>query len=164
MKTRGLIAFSLLIVCGLLFTNAAGPYRQTYIPVFMERSELEKSVVWKDEARELGTPGKIYSNDSYIYINEQYQGIHIINNTNPANPRNEAFIVAPGCIDMAIKGDIMYLDNSVDLVAFSLREKEVTHRIKDVFPEPLAPTNQYYFTERPDNFILVGWKINDGSK
>ena len=106
--------------------------------------------------------GKIYARESYLFVNERYEGIHVINNTNPRQPRAEGFIVAPGCIDMAVKGDILYLDNAVDLVAFNLTTKQVTERIKNVFPEPFAPDNSYVNTSnRPENFVLVGWKRNE---
>lgn len=132
-----------------------------YTPIFMERSELEKSVSYQTTGRDLTQPGKIYYKAPYIYINEKYKGVHIIDNTNPQNPVNAAFIVAPGCIDMAVKGSIIYLDNAVDLVAFDMNMKQVTGRVKNVFPEPTAPDNRYYdIWNRPDGFILVGWKKN----
>jgi len=124
----------------------------------MERSELEKSVFYQDKGRELISPGKIYHRSPYIYINERYKGVHIINNSNPEKPVNEAFIVAPGCIDMAIKGNILYIDNSTDLVAFDLNTRKVTERIKNVFPEPVPPHHLYYYINRPEGFVLVGWK------
>lgn len=130
-----------------------------YIPIFMERGELEKSVFWKTTPEELVRPGKIYYKSPYIFVNERYLGVHVINNSDPTNPKQEGFIVAPGCIDMAIKGNILYLDNAVDLVAFDLATQKQTHRVKDVFPEPQAPDNRYVDTQdRPENYILVGWK------
>lgn len=132
-----------------------------YVPIFMKRAELEKSISYQSTAHDLVQPGKIYYKTPYIYVNEKYKGVHIINNTNPKNPVNEAFIVAPGCIDMAVKGHIIYLDNAVDLVAFDMNTKQVTARIKNVFPEPASPDNYYYSTwDRPENLILVGWKKN----
>ena len=136
--------------------------RYEYIPIFMERSELEKSVSYQAAGRELIQPGKIYHKAPYIYVNEKYKGVHIIDNSTPSNPQNVGFIVAPGCIDMAVKGNIMYLDNAVDLVAFDLANKKVTKRIAGIFPEPVSPNTFYYYNieSRPDNFVLVGWKKN----
>ena len=104
--------------------------------------------------------GKIYYRAPYIFVNERYKGVHIINNSDPAHPVNEGFILAPGCIDMAVKGHILYLDNAVDLVSFDLDSKQVTKRIRDVFPEPLPPDDFKYnpYFKRPENYILVEWK------
>lgn len=161
MKKLCLLTFSILCLgCFLLGSTSSSP-SQAYVPIFMERGELEKSVFWKPEPRKLKQPGKIYYKSPYIYVNERYHGVHMINNSDPQNPRQEAFIVAPGCIDMAVKGDILYMDNAVDLVAFNLVTKQVTHRVKEVFPEPQAPDNRYYdLGDRPENYILVGWKKN----
>lgn len=130
------------------------------IPVYMKRADLEKSVKY-DAPRPLKRPGKIYCKDNYIYINELYKGVHVINNSNPQNPVNEGFIKAPGCIDIAIKGQILYVDNSVDLVAFDLTARMETHRIKNVLPEPPPPKDSYCYTSYPQNdttMILVEWQ------
>lgn len=151
----------ILLLGGTLFlsTSSVGPDIRSgrYTPIFMERSELEKSVFFEQKSRDLINPGKIYSKDNFIFINEKYKGVHIIDNSTPANPKKIGFIIAPGCIDIAVKGSILYLDNAVDLVAFNLETKEVTERVKEVFPEPLSPENYYYYGSRPANTILVGW-------
>ena len=35
----------------------------------------------------LETSGKIYAYGDYIFVNEPYKGVHVIDNTNPAAPR-----------------------------------------------------------------------------
>ena len=139
------------------------PERQwgTHVPVFMSREALENSVKYIPQARDMAEIGKIYYLAPYIYVNERYKGVHVINNTNPAQPIKEGFILAPGCIDMAIKDNILYLDNAVDLVSFDLESKQVTKRIRNVLPEPLAPTGAIYdrnFLGRPEDYVLVEWK------
>jgi hypothetical protein len=132
-----------------------------YKPVFMKRADLENSVAYQQGARALTNPGKIYSKPPYIYVNERYKGIHVINNTDPAHPVSEGFITAPGCIDMAVKDNVLYLDNSVDLVAFDLNTKKVTQRVKNVFPEPVGPDNSSYYGIREEDMILVEWKKSE---
>jgi hypothetical protein len=148
-------------LCGVLFllTAVSGPLYEVrgYSPVFMDYADLEHSVSYRAEARELVSPGKIYYKAPYIYINERYKGIHVINNSDPAHPVKEGFIIAPGCLDIAVKGDILYLDNSVDMVAFDLVAKKVTERIKGIFPEPLSPAGDWYFGSH-EGKVLVGWK------
>ncbi|MDL2320681.1 hypothetical protein LJC45_06085, partial [Alistipes sp. OttesenSCG-928-B03] len=102
--------------------------------------------------------GKIYAKPPYIFINERYKGVHVIDNSNPEDPEQIGFIVAPGCVDMAVKGDIMYLDNAVDLVAFDLTQKKVTERIRNIFPEHRAPNGDSYYGYRDRDMILVGWR------
>jgi len=131
-----------------------------YTPVFMSREGLDNSVSYIPGAREMLRTGKIYFRTPYIFVNERYKGVHVINNSNPAHPVNEGFILAPGCIDMAVKGNILYLDNAVDLVSFDLNSKQVTKRIRNVLPEPIPPDDMSFFNlqNRPKDYIIVGWK------
>jgi hypothetical protein len=135
----------------------APPYYE-YYPVFMNRSNLDKSVSYIDEGQALQNTGKIYYKYPYLYVNERYKGVHVIDNSNPANPVNRGFIAVPGCLDMAVKDNIMYLDNSVDLVSFNLDTHEVTKRLKSVFPEPLSPEGYSGSYTRPgDEYVVVEW-------
>ena len=153
---------NLLIVGFLLMTSfSKNETSNQWNPVFMKRADLEQSVTFIHGQRPLKNPGKIYCKDNYIYVNELYKGVHVINNSNPANPVREGFITAPGCVDMAIKDNIIYMDNAVDLVAFDLGSKQVTERIRNVLPEVPVPSGGYYYNDekkRPEEFILVGWE------
>lgn len=128
-----------------------------WTPYFMKRPELEKSVFYSGEAKEMVNPGKIWVDGDNIYIVERYKGIHIIDNADPANPRQTGFIVAPGCMDVAIKDNIIYLDNAIDLVAFDMTKGIETRRFKEYFPEPASPAGDRYYNQTSD-MILVGWK------
>jgi len=149
----------LIITAITVISFSSSPVPVSYSPVFMSRQALESSVKYVPGARNMIQTGKIYYKYPYIYVNERYKGVHVINNTNPALPVNEGFILAPGCIDMAVKENILYLDNSVDLVSFDLINKQVTKRIRNVLPEPLPPEDfSFYGVKRPDGYVLVEWK------
>jgi hypothetical protein len=159
----------ILLFCLILYFLLTGfdtdsLYSQ-YEPIFMYRTEMEGSV--KMEApRAIENPGKIYIKDDLIFINEKYFGIHVIDNTNPEEPENFAFIHVDGCIDMAMKGNVLYADNAVDLISVSVNQNvtgiQVTSRIKNVFPEIIAPDGRVLTDKeenaRPKNSILVRWK------
>ena len=169
MKTKYPWWYLLFLAAGIIMINTSfsEPYYEDwkYTPVFMARSDLEQSVSFQPGARAIENPGKIYYKAPYIYINERYKGVHVINNSDPRNPVNESFIAAPGCIDMAIKGTILYIDNAIDFVAFDLSSKQVSKRIKDVFPEPLSPDNEYFrYRGDREDLVLVGWKKNPNYK
>ncbi len=136
-----------------------------YEPVFMLRSEMERSIRLEGP-RAIENPGKIYLKDNLIFINEKYRGIHVIDNTDPTEPENFAFIHIDGCIDMAMKENVLYADNAIDLVSVALNPAmtgvEVSSRTKEVFPEPASPDGRGLSTReqlaRPKNTILVRWK------
>ena len=156
---KNLTNFPLLLLLGaVLFLGTSYREATRYTPVFMERAELERSVSFDNKGRDMRNPGKIYVRGTELFINEKYKGVHIVDNSDPSAPRFTAFIVAPGCIDMAVRGDVIYLDNAVDLVAFDLTARQVTERIKDFMPEHPSPDGRFYgYWDRPDGLVLVGW-------
>jgi hypothetical protein len=162
MKNVTLLSFLIAFLIVVLPIDAVNE-STVWVPIFMKRADLEQSVKYVDESRPLRNPGKIYCKEPYIYVNELYKGVHVINNTNPSHPVNEGFIVIPGCVDMAVKENTLYVDNSVDLVAFDLTTRQVTQRIREVLPEPPAPGYAVYFPvyDRPKDMILVAWKTKN---
>ncbi len=151
-------------VLGVLLFSASSPY-STYVPILMERSELEKSIAVLD-SKVLTNPGKIYVKSDALYVVEKYKGVHVILNADPANPVNKYFIRIPGIVDVAVKANVLYADNAVDLVSVdiaSLPTINVLDRVQDVFPE-LTPPGYTYMPyrfqkyNRPDNTIIVEWK------
>ncbi|GAB2764578.1 hypothetical protein GCM10027275_02160 [Rhabdobacter roseus] len=106
-----------------------------FTPVTLSLLELRNDL--KTEApRAMEHPGKIYVRDKYLFINEVKEGIHIIDNSNPASPRAVAFVRIPGNGDMAVRGNILYADSYSDLVALDITDptqpKEVS-RVGEVF-------------------------------
>lgn len=134
-----------------------------YKPILMKRENLENSIKLM-EPKEIVNYGKIYIKDSLLFVNEKYEGVHVIDNSNPENPENIAFISIPGNMDISIKGNIIYADNAVDLIAIRYLSNtiEVVDRNRDVFPEYGTPDGHYLAWEytkgnRPENTIIVKW-------
>jgi len=160
------IVFTLIcIVTGIVLSGFEPVTYGDYLPVYMIRSEMETAVKI-EAAQPLRATGKIYLYGQYILVNEKYKGIHVIDNSNPASPMNVAFLHIDGCIDMAMRNNVLYADNAVDLIAINTTNNfatvQVTERIKNIFPEtespdgywPVYTVNQY----RPKNGILVAWR------
>ncbi len=84
----------------------------------------------------LGTAGKIWYDDSYIYVNLVNQGILVIDNHDVRNPQKIGFIAIEGNVDMAVRGNILYANSYEDLVTIDITNfkavKELD-RIKGVF-------------------------------
>jgi hypothetical protein len=158
--------FSLISIgTGILLSSSDPVVYGEYTPVYMDRTEME-SAVKIEVAQPLHTTGKIYIYRQYILVNEKYKGIHVIDNSNPAVPQNIAFLHIDGCIDMAVKNDVLYADNAIDLVALKTIDNfasiQVTQRIKGIFPETESPDGYWSLNNidqfRPKNGILVAWK------
>jgi hypothetical protein len=118
---------------------------------------------------EVSTTGKLTVAGKYIFLSEPYQGIHVIDNSNPSNPKNVSFINIPGNEDMAIKGNELYADAYGDLVTFDITnplDVVAKNFAANVFPDHSI----YYFggglipgtTINPDSInVVVGWTTRD---
>lgn len=114
-------------------------YRTT-VPFVLAVDEIRKGVA-SQGPQELINLGKIYVKDNYIFINELKKGLHIIDNANPQQPQNIAFLKIPGVIDIAVKDNILYVDSYMDMVTFDISDPKAikeTGRVKEVFTYGVA--------------------------
>ena len=136
-----------------------------YKPLLMARTQLEQAVAVLPP-RDMHNTGKIYLRDPYIFINEQYEGIHIINNQNPEDPRPVAFLRIPGNVDVAMKGTLLYADSGSDLLTFDVSNAQAArllNRVREAVPElPMPETGtvpaEYQPQNRPVDAVVIGWQ------
>jgi len=105
-------------------------------PIYVTVDEIRKDIQ-VEAPRALKRPGKIYFYQNYILLNEFREGLHVINNQDPANPQKIAFIKIPGNMDMAVKDNILYADNYIDLLSIDISDPTnalLKTRTEDVFP------------------------------
>lgn len=72
------------------------------------------------EPRPLINPGKMYFYKNYIFINEQAEGVHIYDISDDASPLAIAFIPITGNFDIAVKDNLLYADNVIDMVVLDI--------------------------------------------
>lgn len=115
---------------GIVLTAFAGCLRddckstRTYVrfdPVYKAPSEFRVGIS-AEAPRTMHNPGKMYGFGTYLFINERQEGIHIIDNADPTHPQNIAFWKIPGNVDMAIKGNYLYVDQYVDLLTVDISD------------------------------------------
>ena len=140
--------------------------RVTYeanVPVYMSFSEFRNSFS-KGEAIEITNPGKIYFKDNYLFVNEVGKGIHVIDNSDPADPKKLCFYEIMGNVDIAIKGNILFADSFIDLVAIDISDVNnpvEINRIENVFPEIMPEGDKWYPYAMVDKSegVIVDWKV-----
>jgi len=109
---------------------------------------------------DLSSPGKIYLFNNYLFINEFGQGIHIINNIDKRNPVNLGFINIPGNYDMAVKGNILYADSFIDLLAIDIsdiNDVKIVKRLEGVFDDHYF----YEFIDGGQEALIVDYEEID---
>jgi hypothetical protein len=137
----------------------------SYRPLLMTRSALENSVAALPP-QAMHNPGKIYLRGSYVFVNEKFTGIHVIDNSNPAQPRPVSFLRIPGNVDLAVRGNLLYADNGPDLVTLDISDPahvQPTGRVRDAFRELPMPEwstleEAYEPANRPSGSVVVGWR------
>jgi hypothetical protein len=92
-----------------------------YEPVYTTVEEIRQGISLT-EPQPIKGVGTIYYKDGYLFVNEPGEGIHILDNHNPSQPKPVKFLKIPGNYDMAIKGKTLYADSFVDLVAFDITD------------------------------------------
>lgn len=92
-----------------------------YKPVYAKMEEY-RNAVQPEAARTLGNTGALYIYQNYIFINEVREGIHIVDNTDPSNPTPIAFLNIPGNSNLAVRNNLLYADNYVDLVVLDISD------------------------------------------
>lgn len=164
-KHLSLALLALLMLCGFSMDVS---YYEGYssTPILMERSDFESAIATLP-AKELSKTTRISLLGSRIFIVEQFKGVHVIDNADPRNPKVDYFINIPGCMDMAIKDDVMYARSAEDLVAINisdLSQVQEINRVKETFPE-LYLYEDYYSVpyrfqkgQRPENTVIVAWE------
>lgn len=160
-----------LLMTGLFALPGCRDYVDEYVTytvnesVFMSASEF-RSAVDVEGPKPIEKQGKIVFYDEYLYISQPEKGIHIIDNRNPSDPRNIAFIELLGNADMHVRDNMLYADSYVDLVWFDINDPAkpvLKGRKEEVFPEALPLTENGFgidydkFADR-GNKVVVGWK------
>ena len=110
--------------------------------------------------------GKMYVYNDYIFVNDKYKGVHVIDNSNPENPRKISFIKIAGNVDISVKDNYLYADSITDLMVFDISDInniQIVKRLDNVLRDTVIwPAEADFFEYGDWNYetdILVGWEV-----
>jgi len=160
------LSFLRLFLVGLLFSSCIIFHEEviddedlvdvTYIlPVYETTSQLVQKVS-VDAPKDYAEAGKIVTYQHYIFINKPQEGIHVVDNSDPANPQNLHFISIPGSLDMSIIDDHLYSDMYSALVVFDISEITSPELIEDYTVEEVFYYDPYITLDASVNFAEIG--------
>lgn len=160
LTAAGFIAFCFVFILlqGCLKDKATYTYT-ILTPIYKTKEQVQANIK-SNAPQKIQSPGKIFIYGNYIFLNERDKGVHVIDNTNPANPVARAFIDIPGNLDIAVKGNTLYADMYGDLVAVDITDPLNAKLMKDipgVFPERSYLNNFVADNSR----VIVGWIRKD---
>ncbi len=169
----------------LLFVTAAsllscsdkddGPYADYLVarPITMGSAEFKANTVAVTEPVPVQYSGKIYAYDNYIFVNDRGLGFHVMDNSNPGDPKKIAFIKIDGNEDISIKDDRLFADSYGDLVVFDISDIKnirVINRLENVtgkgngiiYSDNIVwPQADFYDQEGVDSTkeVIIGWEV-----
>lgn len=170
MKTKTIlflcINFLLITSCSDDDFNGASEEYLVARPLTMSRAEFANSVDIT-APRPMDESGKVYTYGDYIFVNDKYQGVHVIDNTNPSQPVKVAFIQIPGNVDISVKDDYLFADSLMDLVVLDISDLDnitMVNRLENVLQSYVAAPFEADVVEYGDydyasNDILIGWEV-----
>ena len=133
-----------------------------YDAITLGRPTFETSVSLQ-EAKGITDAGKIYVINDLLFVNEKNEGFHVFDNEDPQNPTALAFITAPGATDLAIKNNVYYINQAVDLIAVTYDKLDanlvVTKRIRNVFPVKISPDG--YIPDVENGAIIIDYELQN---
>jgi|TARA_B110000240_G_scaffold198331_1_gene258401 hypothetical protein len=123
----------------------------------LSTAEFENSIEIQDK-KEVTEASKIYIINNFIFINDKRTGFHIFDNSDTSNPIKKKFLKAPGATDIAIRNNVLYINQATDLVVltfdFNTLTTVVSKRLKNVFPELQSPDGEWFYEEGK---VVVNW-------
>lgn len=125
--------------------------RVVYFKPIYEVKATVREAMKSAPAQPIKDPGKLFVKDNYIYLNEVDKGIHILDYSDPANPKNVAFVSIPGNVDIAVSGNYLYADEYEDLLTLDITNPlnvKLINTDPNAFPERYVGGPQY---------VIIGW-------
>ena len=126
-------------------------------------------LVYSTSPQNVIAAGNIYAKGNLIYQVETGKGLHVIDNSVPANARRIGFLSINGCNQVSIKNNFLYSNSYDDLVVIDLADVNNMREIKRVvgaFPEGrssyyyiLPPEPGYYECPRYDS-VVTSWRLD----
>ncbi|MBC7885687.1 MAG: hypothetical protein H7X99_09445 [Saprospiraceae bacterium] len=158
MKNTTLFIFSLFVALTFqsCLKDSCSEVREftQFTPVYMTKAQFRQNVE-ASTTRKLENPGKMYFYKQYLFINEQGKGVHVYDLTDETNPIKISFYDIPGNFDIAVKDNIMYADNAIDLIAIDITDisnPKTVKRIEDF--------NNQYINYDPQLYYVYSVKSN----
>ncbi len=152
-----LLLLLFIVLISLLLSSCSDECERHYTyatldPVYLSFEELQATPIQLSSPQSIVNPGNIESYEHYLFINEIFNGIHVIDNSNPQSPRQVGFIKLRGNFDIDLDGTTLYADHYTDIVAIDIS--------RPASPQLLSRTLNVYLDSYTTNVngIIVGWE------
>lgn len=124
MKTFKLVGFAMLLFSLFTLSNCSDKSTLTYkttelVNITLSLDDLRSGFA-VESVKTLEKPGNIYVYGKYLFINEQHDGLHIVDNSDPSNPIFIGYLRIPGNSDLVIRNNMLYANSGPDMVILDI--------------------------------------------
>jgi hypothetical protein len=164
------ISFIFFISGAIIFSGCRDKVTKTFtanVPIYESMDVWRATTFQMQDPMAIENPGRIYIKGDYLLVNERFKGIHFINNSNPASPAMVGFLPIHANANMAVRGNVMYVDSYYDLLSFDISDPtnpQLVDRVEDAFEfdkvdaifgyDYNLPMAEFY----PEKGVVVGWE------
>ncbi len=157
-KLTVLSCSALLVACGADTVDKATPITKT-------RAELQ-SEIFIDSSHPNTGYSRLYALDNRLYATVPGEGVQVIDNSDPAKPKDIAFINLPGVEDVVIEGDTFVTNQYSDLVIFSISQQTEIGRVNNLYDYKdyiELPSNSYWAGTASvlQDHVVVGYELEE---
>lgn len=135
------------------------------VPIYEDYETFRSSIDF-EQPRDIDNQLGIYVYNDYLFVVEENEGVHFINNVNPASPQKIGFLNVRGCSGLAIKNEMLYVNNLIDVAVVdvsNINQPAVVSRLENVFPQNYPTGDANYSYKKPDEEqgVVVGWEVQE---
>lgn len=149
----------LIICCSVVFFQSCLKDTVTekytfYRPVYKTKEQVMNNIK-SGSPKAIVETGKIFIKGNYVFLNDVNRGVHILDYSNPMAPVKVAFVDVPGNVDMAVRGNILYVDCYTSLVALDISNPlnvQKTTVLNGVFPHRV-----YWNFQQDTSLVITEW-------
>ncbi len=137
-------------------------YYTANVPVYASKASIRDAVT-VETSLAVDSVAEMLSYKETLFLRNGTDGIHVIDNTDPSNPDNHAYIKIVPCFAMETNDDQLYVIQGTDLVVFDLsdvRNPVVKHRVNDLYNSDFAKGDSFVVGYEQQEVVKV---LNDFS-
>ena len=161
----------MLVALSVLVLSCKDKQFQKYtanVPVYTDFETFRTTLgtIKYEAAKNIEQKGSIYFKDNFLFILDNFEGIHIIDNSNPSSPVNKGYYAITGITGISINNQYLYVNAYTDLVVIDVSvidNPSEVGRIENVFDYAWPSYDPQYPLAEVDasKGIITGWTVED---
>lgn len=135
-----------------------------YKPIYKEASD-DTLIYLSSSPTSITNAGKIIVSGNRIFMVESGRGIHIMDLPLDSVPTHLGFLNVPGCSDLALKENHLYVNNLKDLVVLDIKnlydikiKKRIPNTFRDIYNQSPPYSNTYFECIDTSKGMIIGWE------